>query len=103
QALDFGAGQVKVFKNLRAKTLTKINFIIRSRKASILLDAESTLRRSPSKGRGLPSARAQAEGSKLILSGAFDPVLKDGVWRRRSIKFGMTFSWFSTFYELITK
>ena len=24
--------------------------------------------------------------SGLILSGAFDPVLKDGVWRRRSIK-----------------
>jgi len=32
-----------------------------------------------------PSARAQVEGSGLILSGAFDPVLKDGVWRRRSI------------------
>jgi len=24
--------------------------------------------------------------SGLILSGAFDPILKDGVWRRRSIK-----------------
>ena len=39
-----------------------------------------------SKAQGLPSARAQAEGSGLILSGALDPILKDDVWRRRSIK-----------------
>ena len=38
-----------------------------------------------------PSARAQVEGSGLILSGALHPVLalypilEDGVWRRRSI------------------
>jgi hypothetical protein len=38
-----------------------------------------------------PSARAQVEGSGLILSGALHPVLalypilKDAVWRRRSI------------------
>ena len=29
---------------------------------------------------------SSVERSGLILSGAFDPVLKDGVWRRRSIK-----------------
>ena len=30
--------------------------------------------------------RVQPRGSGLILSGAFDPILKDGVWRCRSIK-----------------
>ena len=54
-----------------------------------------------SKARGLPSARdfgvssversgrglsLPAGRQGLILSGAFDPVLKAGVWRRRSIK-----------------
>ena len=32
-----------------------------------------------------PSARSQVEGSGLILSSALHPVLKDRVWRRRSI------------------
>jgi len=32
---------------------------------------------------GLPSARAQAEGSGLTLSGALHPALKGGAWRRR--------------------
>jgi dephospho-CoA kinase len=33
-----------------------------------------------------PSARAQVEGSGLMLSGAYISALKGGVWRRRSIK-----------------
>jgi len=35
------------------------------------------------KGRSLPSARAQAEGSGFTLSGVFHSVLKDGASRRR--------------------
>ena len=38
-----------------------------------------------SKARDLLSLPAGRQG--LILSGPFDPVLKGGVWRRRSIKF----------------
>ncbi|MCJ7784939.1 MAG: hypothetical protein MUP41_13480 [Desulfobacterales bacterium] len=46
-----------------------------------------------SSGRGLslpapPSVGTGAGRKGLILSGAFHPVLKDGVWRRRSIKKG---------------
>jgi len=36
-------------------------------------------------GWGLPSARSQADGSGLTLSGAFFPDLKGGDWRRRSL------------------